>query len=162
MGCLYCGKQIGPFRLLRDSEFCSSVHRKSYGARLGRALGQIGAPEAAPAGIAHFQPDFPIQGGNNRSAAERGYWNRSLGELRFVKSWLVIASYTPETRFLLAPYSIGGAPGGGGLSPWLPRSPQMATPRVALVACPPLFQTPQPPPPLLGAGYFRRIAPRPP
>src|SRR5438105_2006039 len=126
MGCLYCGKQIGPFRLLRDSEFCSSVHRKSYGERLGRALGQIGAPEAAPAGIAHFRPDFPIQAGNNRSAAERGYWNRSLGALRFVQSWLVIASYTPETRFLLAPYSIGGLPGDWRLSVGLPLPPQLA------------------------------------
>lgn len=61
MGCLYCGKDIGPFRLLRDSEFCSAVHRKSYGERLGKALGQMSAPESAPAGIARFQILFPIQ-----------------------------------------------------------------------------------------------------
>lgn len=61
MGCLYCGKDIGPFRLLRDSEFCSAVHRKSYGERLGRALGQISAPASAPAPIAGFQILFAIQ-----------------------------------------------------------------------------------------------------
>ena len=42
MNCLYCGKDIGAFRLLRDSEFCGAPHRISYKNRLGRVLTQIG------------------------------------------------------------------------------------------------------------------------
>src|SRR3954447_20758491 len=146
MGCLYCGKQIGPFRLLRDSEFCSSVHRKSYGARLGRALGQIGAPEAAPAGIAYFRPDFPIQAGNSRNAAERGYWSRSLGSLRFVQSWLVIAGSTAQSGFRLAPYAIGagGFPSECRLSVALPLPRRLAMPRFDLAAVPPVYETAMP------------------
>jgi hypothetical protein len=37
VGCLYCGKEIGRFPLLRDDEFCSSGHRKEY-ERLTRGL----------------------------------------------------------------------------------------------------------------------------
>jgi hypothetical protein len=31
LGCLYCGKEIGPFQALRDGEFCCPAHRRSYG-----------------------------------------------------------------------------------------------------------------------------------
>jgi hypothetical protein len=56
VACLYCGKEIGPFRQLRDSEFCSSAHRKRYEERLGRVLGQIAAvQDPAPKGVAGFQ-----------------------------------------------------------------------------------------------------------
>jgi hypothetical protein len=88
VGCLYCGKEIGPFRILRDSEFCSSVHRKSYGERLGRALGKLGAPEPAPAGIAAFQGTFPIQQGHTEFTPASGYLNRAFS-LRVVGSWPV-------------------------------------------------------------------------
>ena len=74
-GCLYCGKDIGTFRLLRDREFCSAEHRKNYGRRLGAALGRIGAPEAPPAGIAGFQVRMPLQQGSlqfSRSAERFG------------------------------------------------------------------------------------------
>ena len=64
MCCLYCGKEIGAFRLLRDSEFCSALHRKKYGERLGKALQEIAAPEPAPAGIAGFRVQMPFQQGN--------------------------------------------------------------------------------------------------
>ena len=64
MCCLYCGKDIGAFRLLRDSEFCSIVHRKKYGERLGKALHNIAEPEPAPAGIAGFCVQMPVQQGN--------------------------------------------------------------------------------------------------
>jgi hypothetical protein len=64
---LYCGKEIGAFRLLRDSEFCSNVHRKKYGTRLDRALHEIAEPEPAPAGIASFRDDMRIQQGNTLS-----------------------------------------------------------------------------------------------
>jgi hypothetical protein len=65
--CLYCGKDIGAFRLLRDSEFCSALHRKKYGVRLGKALNDIAAPEPAPAGIAGFRVQMPFQQGNLNS-----------------------------------------------------------------------------------------------
>ena len=64
MCCLYCGKEIGAFRLLRDSEFCSALHRKKYGDRLDKALHEIAVPEAAPAGIAGFLDQMPLQPGN--------------------------------------------------------------------------------------------------
>jgi hypothetical protein len=64
LACLYCGKDIGPFRLLRDREFCTAEHRTRYGKRLGKALTKLGAPEPPPAGIAGFQIDFPLQQGN--------------------------------------------------------------------------------------------------
>src|ERR1035437_8524470 len=62
--CWYCGKVIGAFRLLRDSEFCSALHRRKYGERLGKALHEIAAPEPAPAGVAGFLDQMPFQQGN--------------------------------------------------------------------------------------------------
>ncbi len=67
MSCLYCGKQIGALRLLRDSEFCCALHRLKYGDRLGKALHEIAAPEPAPAGVAGFLDDMPFQPGNRGS-----------------------------------------------------------------------------------------------
>ena len=64
MCCLYCGKEIGAFRLLRDSEFCSALHRKKYGDRLDKALHEIAVPEPPPAGIAGFLDEMPLQQGN--------------------------------------------------------------------------------------------------
>jgi hypothetical protein len=37
-GCLYCRKNIGPLRRLRDSHFCCKDHRKKYTVRSARAL----------------------------------------------------------------------------------------------------------------------------
>ncbi len=54
MACLYCGKEIGAFRILRDAEFCSTAHRKKYGERLGKALHNLAAPEATPTKMADF------------------------------------------------------------------------------------------------------------
>jgi hypothetical protein len=65
VGCLYCGKEIGAFRQIRDNEFCSDVHRKQYGARLGRALGKIAAPEPPPAPVAPFRFSWPLQTGKS-------------------------------------------------------------------------------------------------
>ena len=63
MGCLLCGKEIGPLRLLRDDEFCSAAHRKHYKDRLGKALSSICAPEPPPAGVAGFRTELqPISG----------------------------------------------------------------------------------------------------
>ena len=70
MGCLYCGKEIGIVRQIRDREFCSAAHRKNYGARLGRALEDLAAPEPPPAAVADFRIGMPLQSGNlNRSLA---------------------------------------------------------------------------------------------
>ena len=66
MGCLYCGKDIGPFRLLRGDEFCSPVHQKLYGDRLGKALGRMREAEPQPAGVAGFVLKMPMQDGNRR------------------------------------------------------------------------------------------------
>ena len=73
MACLYCGKEIGPFRLLRDSEFCSVAHRERYHDRLGRALGRLGTDESTPPGIAGFRIQFPLQEGTCTSILESFY-----------------------------------------------------------------------------------------
>ncbi|HUA57168.1 MAG TPA: hypothetical protein VML19_00335 [Verrucomicrobiae bacterium] len=56
MSCLFCGKEIGPLRLLRREEFCSAAHRSLYKKRLGKALGAIGAPEPPPPALSGFRP----------------------------------------------------------------------------------------------------------
>jgi hypothetical protein len=61
---LFCGKEIGPFRLLRDREFCCSAHRSGYSARLGKVLGAISADEPPPAPLATFIPYKPFPGKN--------------------------------------------------------------------------------------------------
>jgi hypothetical protein len=81
VGCLYCGKEIGPIRLLRDREFCSAAHRQGYHSRLGKALGQLAIPEEAPAGLADFQVSFPVQEAKSSSVcagAEFGYLSRTV------------------------------------------------------------------------------------
>jgi len=54
VACLFCGKEIGPIRLLRDKEFCSPKHRKEYKDRLRKVLVQVGEPETVPRGVAPF------------------------------------------------------------------------------------------------------------
>jgi hypothetical protein len=54
MACTYCGKEIGPLRLLRDNEFCTSKHRKLYRDRLNRVLGEALADGSAPGSVADF------------------------------------------------------------------------------------------------------------
>ena len=77
MACLYCGKEIGPFRILRDKEFCSSAHRKDYRARLGKALGQISIEQPPPAPPSGFIP-YQAPEGNNRIPAR--VWSFAHGE----------------------------------------------------------------------------------
>jgi hypothetical protein len=60
---LYCGKEIGTFRLLKDREFCRPDHRRKYGNRLGRAINQLSEPEPPPAAPADFVPQMPLQQG---------------------------------------------------------------------------------------------------
>ena len=55
MACLFCGKEIGPFRLLRDDEFCSSRHRKEYRERLTRGLIQAQTSDFRANKVAGFE-----------------------------------------------------------------------------------------------------------
>ena len=87
MCCLYCGKEIGAFRLLRDSEFCSIAHRKKYGERLGKALHNIAEPEPAPAGVAGFLVQMPLQQGNIVSALIPWHTDPRLNRIRTVAKW---------------------------------------------------------------------------
>ncbi len=64
LACLFCGKEIGTFRLLRDREFCCPAHRQGYSARLGKVLGAISAHEPPPAPLATFLPYKPFPGKN--------------------------------------------------------------------------------------------------
>jgi hypothetical protein len=41
IGCLYCRKNIGPLRKLRDRHFCSRDHRKKYTHKSARALREV-------------------------------------------------------------------------------------------------------------------------
>ena len=89
MACLYCGKDIGLVRLLRDKEFCSAAHREHYRERLGKALDQIGSPEPSPAGIAGFRSYSFICSGNQQYSAAP--WDLgTLGHpIKIRKSWPV-------------------------------------------------------------------------
>jgi len=84
LACLFCGKEIGPFRILRDSEFCCSAHRKGYSTRLGKALGRISAHEPPPAPIAAFMPYKPFPGNNRIPSRCRGM-NRETAECTWSK-----------------------------------------------------------------------------
>ena len=86
MACLYCGKEIGPFRLLRDKEFCSSAHRQGYSTRLGRALDQLSAQEPPPAPLAPFIPYKPFIG-NNNTLSQVLTFESHRPEIRFLDSW---------------------------------------------------------------------------
>ena len=69
VACLYCGKEIGPIRLIRDSEFCSTDHRTRYRQRLRKVLTQVGEPEARSTGLAPFIDASKAQDGSPRSFA---------------------------------------------------------------------------------------------
>jgi len=66
VGCLFCGKEIGPIRVLRDSEFCTPSHRLLY---LDHALQRIDRQSLEPTLVAGFAVDWPICEGPKRPAA---------------------------------------------------------------------------------------------
>ena len=99
MGCLYCGKEIGPIRILRDSEFCSSVHRKQYGSRLGKALGQIATPERPPAGIAGFRIDVHPFQGNHVTAPIYAGFQAGTHSIQVRRAWPLAVSVILPHRF---------------------------------------------------------------
>jgi hypothetical protein len=68
---LFCGKEIGAFRLMKDREFCRADHRKKYGSRLGKAIVQLAEPEPPPAEVATFVLTMPIQIGQADSRLAR-------------------------------------------------------------------------------------------
>ena len=86
MACLYCGKEIGPFRLLRDKEFCCSGHRQGYKKRLGKALDQLSAHEPPPAPLATFVPYKPFVG-NNNTLSQVLTFERHSPEIRLLNTW---------------------------------------------------------------------------
>jgi hypothetical protein len=54
MGCMFCGREIGPLRSLRDNEFCTTRHRKQYRERLSKALGQAEMAVLRSGSVAEF------------------------------------------------------------------------------------------------------------
>jgi hypothetical protein len=96
--CSYCGKVIGAFRLIRDEEFCSDLHRAKYGARLGKALHQISAPEPAPAGVAGFLDRMPFQQGNLRATLNLWLTVTSQNIVRNVAGWPLTIDTSDPTR----------------------------------------------------------------
>ena len=119
MACLFCGKEIGPFRILRDSEFCSSAHRKSYSARLGKALGRISAQEPPPAPIATFIPYKPFPG-NNRNLTQVSTLTPFRPEIQLLSAW-PLAVTPPRERVAhlpLRPSSIPGTAFSAQPQPW--------------------------------------------
>src|ERR1039458_1475505 len=99
---------------MRGREFCSAAHRKTYGARLGKAIEDLAAPEPPPAAVAGFRSDMPLQPGNlNRSVA---VWEFGHGgsAIEMSEAWAV---------------SIGGVRGQGVKaltgSQWAPFAPDL-------------------------------------
>ena len=82
MACLFCGKDIGPIRILRDREFCSPKHRKQYKDRLQKVLVRVGEPETVPAGMCSFQDPVRVY---------EGRLDKSIANVTFTA--------TPRTRF---------------------------------------------------------------
>jgi hypothetical protein len=87
VGCLYCGKDIGAFRLLRREEFCSPAHRKQYAARLGRAIHDLAAPEPAPSKQADFLLKFTPNAGNFERSFSSDYQLRDEFDLKCFGKW---------------------------------------------------------------------------
>ena len=97
MRCLYCGKEIGAFRLLRDREFCGALHRRKYGERLGKALHEIAVPEPAPAGVAGFLPQMPLQPGKFTSTLVLRQAAASRNRIRTGFAWPLTIDHSDTT-----------------------------------------------------------------
>ena len=112
LACLFCGKDIGPFRVLRDKEFCCSAQRQGYSARLGKALGQISTDGPAPAPLATLIP-YKSFSGNNYTPSRVFTLETSRAEIQILSSWPL--SVVPLSRDraaslpLLYPHPLEGA-----------------------------------------------------
>ena len=50
--CMYCGKQLSVFHLLRNSLYCNSSHRSAHARKIGElALSRLLAPGKSPSEI---------------------------------------------------------------------------------------------------------------
>jgi len=87
VSCSYCGKVIGAFRLLRDSEFCCDLHRRQYGERLDKALHNMAAAEPVPIGVADFCDEMPLQPGNRGSTLIPWVTTALRGRIRTGNHW---------------------------------------------------------------------------
>src|ERR1043166_9714367 len=105
--CQLCGKEIGPFRLLRDTEFCSSAHRKRYGQRLGKALHQLVTPDRISNKTAGFQTSLPFQEGVHRNAKSWTLFETGRHPIQVRRTWNLPMPPRLGTYFLrTAPPSI--------------------------------------------------------
>jgi hypothetical protein len=57
VSCLYCGKEIGPFQSLHDSEFCSLEHRRSYAGRPADLSPSLAPPAFHPPAASKLELD---------------------------------------------------------------------------------------------------------
>src|ERR1019366_7143313 len=87
VSCSYCGKVIGAFRLLRDSEFCCDLHRRQYGERLDKAVRKMTSSEPAPPGVAGFRDEMPLQPGNCSSTLIPWLTTAVRGRIRTGTHW---------------------------------------------------------------------------
>ena len=95
VSCSYCGKVIGAFRLLRDSEFCCDLHRRQYGERFDKAVHKMTSPEPAPAGIAGFRDEMPLQPGNPSSTLIPWLITAVRGRIRTGSYWPLTLDPSP-------------------------------------------------------------------
>ena len=101
MACLYCGKEIGAIRLLRDSEFCSPNHRKQYKDRLKKVLIQVGEPETVPTHIAPFRDTLrPLTGPFYKTVASFDF-STTKHRTRFPGAWPVAIAEPANGAFAL-------------------------------------------------------------
>ena len=142
MACLYCGKEIGPFRILRDKEFCCSAHRQGYRARLGKALNRISAKEPPPAPLASFIPYKPFAG-NNRTPTQFCTLERFRPEIQLLGTWTLSIVPLPRERAaplpLIQPHALAEADFSAEPQPWLDDS-TLRQPRLKIEAENPLLE----------------------
>jgi len=103
VNCQLCGKEIGPFRLLRDTEFCSSSHRKRYGQRLGQALNQLVTPDLVSKKTASFQVSLPFQEGVHRNAKSWTLFEIGRHPVQIRRTWSIPMPPRLGTYFLKTP-----------------------------------------------------------
>jgi hypothetical protein len=99
VACLYCGKEIGPLRILRDKEFCSPKHRKEYKDRLQRVLVQVGEPQTVPKGIAPFQDSLRPIIGPNRCASAAFDFSSARHQAKLPATWTMAIPDSGPTTF---------------------------------------------------------------
>jgi len=122
MRCLYCGREIGAFRALRDREFCTADHRKNYGERLNKAIHRIAEPEPAPSRAASFAVSW---------RAQEGYARRSLHPWECGKSYPI---HVP--KLVLAPVAAAELAEETVLPPSVHWMPSLLAEPVALLLAP--------------------------